>query len=52
LPFEFADYRELVDWTGRAVHPDKRGAIPEGVKGMDLLKLFRTLQNRLRGTPM
>ncbi|ABD79871.1 transposase [Saccharophagus degradans] len=27
LPFKLADYLELVDWTGRAVRPDKRGSI-------------------------
>jgi len=36
LPFEFADYLELVDWTGRAVHPEKRGAIPEGLPPIPL----------------
>jgi REP element-mobilizing transposase RayT len=30
IPFDFHDYLELVDWTGRAVRPDKRGSIPEG----------------------
>jgi len=29
IPFDFQDYLELVDWTGRAVRPDKRGAIPD-----------------------
>jgi len=29
LPFHFADYLELVNWTGRAVRDDKRGAIAE-----------------------
>lgn len=28
LPYSFADYLELVDWTGRAVRDDKRGYIP------------------------
>ena len=28
LPYNFADYLELVDWTGRAVREDKRGNIP------------------------
>jgi len=28
LPFCFADYLELVDWTGRILREDKRGAIP------------------------
>ena len=28
LPFSFQDYLQLVDWSGRAVREDKRGAIP------------------------
>ncbi|MBN2701103.1 MAG: hypothetical protein JXR29_06605, partial [Methylothermaceae bacterium] len=28
IPFAFDDYLELVDYTGRAIRPDKRGAIP------------------------
>lgn len=28
LPLTTATYLELVDWTGRALHPSKRGAIP------------------------
>ncbi len=27
IPFAFDDYLELVDWTGRALRPDKRGHI-------------------------
>ena len=27
IPFHFADYLELIDWTGRAVRNDKRGFI-------------------------
>ena len=27
LPFHFKDYMDLVDWTGRIVRTDKRGAI-------------------------
>ena len=30
IPFDEIDYFELTDWTGRAVHPTKQGAIPEG----------------------
>ncbi|MEF3193402.1 MAG: transposase, partial [Halothiobacillaceae bacterium] len=29
IPFAFTDYLELVDFLGRAVHPRKRGFIPE-----------------------
>lgn len=31
LPFKLSDYLELVDWTGRILRDDKRGAIPENV---------------------
>ncbi|MFT5225640.1 MAG: hypothetical protein ACI8XX_001392 [Polaribacter sp.] len=29
LRFKLTDYLELVDWTGRILRDDKRGAIPE-----------------------
>jgi REP element-mobilizing transposase RayT len=29
LPFRLEDYLQLVDWTGRIMREDKRGAIPE-----------------------
>ncbi len=29
LPFRLTDYLELVDWTGRILREDKRGAIPD-----------------------
>lgn len=29
LPFRLDDYLKLVDWTGRIIREDKRGAIPE-----------------------
>jgi len=41
IPFRLMDYLELVDWTGRAIRDDKRGAIPQqlmpilGRLGMD-----------------
>jgi len=28
VPFDLQDYLELVDWSGRALHPNKRGVIP------------------------
>lgn len=31
LPHSFADYLELVDWTGRAMREDKRGYIPDSL---------------------
>ena len=31
LPFNVQDYLDLLDTTGRAVHPAKRGAIPETI---------------------
>jgi len=29
IPFSLKDYIELVEWTGRAIHPGKRGCISE-----------------------
>ena len=29
LPLSLNDYLELVDWSGRAIHPHKNGSIPE-----------------------
>ncbi len=31
LPFRLTDYIELVDWTGRIIREDKKGAIPENL---------------------
>ncbi|MCH1918001.1 transposase [Shewanella sp. A3A] len=38
IPFHFADYLELVDWTGRTIRPDKHGAIADAVPSL-LLQL-------------
>jgi hypothetical protein len=32
IPIERADYLQLVDWTGRAIRQDKKGAIPENLQ--------------------
>ena len=29
IPFNLTDYLELVDWSGRIIREDKKGAIPE-----------------------
>jgi len=29
LPLSLNDYLALVDWSGRAIHPDKKGSIPD-----------------------
>jgi REP element-mobilizing transposase RayT len=31
IPFPLKDYVELIDWTGRAVRDDKKGAIPDHI---------------------
>jgi hypothetical protein len=32
VPYYLAHYLELVDWTGRVIRADKRGAIPKGLE--------------------
>ena len=32
IPFAFADYCELIDWTSRAIRDDKRGYIPNHIQ--------------------
>jgi hypothetical protein len=39
LPMSFADYLNLLDWTGRQLRADKRGAIPQ-----DLAPILERLQ--------
>jgi hypothetical protein len=63
LPMSFADYACLVDWTGRQLRRDKRGAIPEdlapilerlGVNSdgwLQLVREFSRLFRRAAGTP-
>ncbi len=34
IPFLLEDYMELLDWTGRAIRDDKRGAIDEAIPGI------------------
>jgi hypothetical protein len=34
LPFKYTDYLELVDWTGRILREDKKGAIPANTPGI------------------
>jgi len=34
LPFQLNDYLELVDWSGRILHEDKKGAIPDHLPGI------------------
>ena len=31
IPFALHDYFELIDWSGRVFHPDKRGVIDENI---------------------
>ena len=61
LPYAFADYLMLVDWTGRAIRTDKRGHIPahlapilvrlglDGSRWLKLVTLFRRQGIRVVG---
>lgn len=49
LPIRLTDYFALVDWTGRAVRADKRGAIPDTVKPI-LKKLGAEEANWVKNT--
>ncbi|MCG7551786.1 transposase, partial [Pseudoalteromonas sp. Of7M-16] len=62
LPFSLLDYLELVDWTGRHVHPKKRGYIPksmpnilislkiEEVTWLDRIQSFRSHYGNFAGS--
>jgi REP element-mobilizing transposase RayT len=32
IPFQLNDYLQLIDWTGRGIREDKKGAIPEHIQ--------------------
>ncbi len=49
LPIRQMDYFALVDWTGRAVRANKRGAIPAGIKPI-LQKLGVEQDNWVKNT--
>jgi REP element-mobilizing transposase RayT len=55
LPFTLDDYLELMDWSGRAIHPNKRGKIPEKIPpilerlGINPDRLLRYLNRKERG---
>ena len=63
LPLSLCEYLALLDWTGRAIHNKKRGAIPSelapilvrlGIDGngwCDLVRNFGRLFRRAAGTP-
>jgi hypothetical protein len=63
LPITFADYLTLLDWTGRQLRADKRGAIPANVVPilerlkitddvwMELMRRFRRMFRRAAGRP-
>ena len=63
LPMRFTEYLELLDWTGRQVRQDKRGAIPselspilerlqiDGDGWLKLVKGFRGMFRRAAGRP-
>ena len=58
LPFRLSDYLELVDWTGRAIRDDKRGAIPPhlppildrlGIDPKHWLYMTQNFESRFKG---
>ena len=63
LPMPFSEYLQLLDWTGRQIRADKRGAIPQelapiferlhmsGESWLSLVHDFRRKFRRAAGTP-
>jgi hypothetical protein len=55
LPFALNDYLELMDWSGRAIHPNKRGKIPDKIPpilerlNINPDRLLRYLNRKERG---
>jgi len=55
LPFSLDDYLELVDWSGRAIHPDKKGKISDAAPpiverlGLATKPLLKYLSREERG---
>jgi REP element-mobilizing transposase RayT len=49
LPFNLDDYLQLLDWNGRCLRPDKRGAIPDTVPAI-LIQLNIAPKNWLHTT--
>ncbi len=50
VPFNEIDYFELTDWTGCAVHPKKKGSIPEGLPSL-LARLGLSKENWIDQSP-
>ena len=59
LPFRLTDYLELVDWTGRVIREDKRGAIDAelppilerlGIEPKHWLFLTQHFESRFKGS--
>ncbi len=55
LPFSSSDYLQLVDWSGRAIHPHKRGKIADDLPpilirlNIEPVHLLRYLNRKERG---